>query len=53
MDKQCTNLSNEQIEMIRTFINNYDKHNISICSCDITRVLDIDDDLPTRLEGSE
>jgi hypothetical protein len=53
MDKQCNNLSDKQIEMIRLFISNHDKYNMPICSCDITRVLEIDDELPTRLEGSE
>ena len=39
----CVHLTSKQIDMIRFFIGNYDKHNMPICSCDITRVLELGD----------
>jgi len=52
--KQCSDLTERQIEILRRFIENHDKYNMSICSCDVTRVLALSDDsLPTHLKGSD
>lgn len=45
---KCTNLTSKQIEKIRYFIGNYDKRKMPICSCDITRVLELVEESPTH-----
>ncbi len=40
---KCKNLTSKQIERIRSFIGNYDKRKMPICSCDITRVMELGD----------
>ena len=53
--ENCSDLSAQQIETLRNFIKNHDERGMTICTCDVTRVLVLhdNDDLPTRLEGSD
>ena len=53
LNNECFNLSEQQIEMLRGFIKNHDKHKMSICSCDVTRVLNLHDNNLPQPEGSD
>jgi len=48
---ECTELSTKQIELLEHMIELNKQNRMSICSCDIERVLKLDDELPTHLEG--
>lgn len=50
----CMNLTEKQVNQIASFINNFNRRNMPICSCDIQRVLELnEDEFPTRFKGSK
>lgn len=55
--QKCKPLSDKQISILKLMISNRENKGMDICSCDINRVLqmncEIDNDLPTHLEGSD
>ncbi|MEK5334346.1 hypothetical protein [Lysinibacillus sp. FSL W8-0992] len=50
---ECTELSTKQIEILEHMLELKRLNGMSICLCDVERVLKLDDELPTRIEGSE
>lgn len=50
---ECTELSVKQIELLERMIELNKQNGMAICICDVDRVLKLDDELPTRLEGSD
>lgn len=50
---ECTELSTNQIVLLEHMLELNKQKGMTICSCDVERVLKLDDELPTHLEGSE
>lgn len=50
---ECTELSTNQIGLLEHMLELNKQKGMTICSCDVERVLKLDDELPTQLEGSD